>query len=136
MAFFCVPCKVVAFSLQLLLTCGSLHASSYDLSYACGPAYAHFPFCNRALSIQSRVSDLLSHLSLEEKIDQLVSSAANISRLGIPAYYWWSEALHGLSDNGPGVRFGDDIPAVTIFPQVILSIASFNRTLWNLIAQV
>eukprot|EP00250_Pteridium_aquilinum_P015742 c22737_g1_i1 orf=367-2805(-) len=121
--------------LVLLFTCGSISAKVNEQPYACGSAFVHLPFCDKARSVESRVSDLLSRLTLEEKIDQLVSSASNISHLGIPAYYWWSEALHGLSDNGPGVRFGGEITTITTFPQVILSAASFNRTLWNLIAQ-
>lgn len=129
-----LPWKLAA--CMLVFTCGGVvSARLFEQPYACGAAFAHMPFCDKAHSVEFRVGDLLSRLSLEEKIDQLVSSAANISRLGIPAYYWWSEALHGLSDNGPGVRFGNDIPAITTFPQVILSAASFNRTLWNLIAQ-
>ncbi|KAH7281986.1 hypothetical protein KP509_35G006700 [Ceratopteris richardii] len=128
------PWKLMAVALFLTFfnQCATF---SDDVTYACSSDFVHLPFCNRNSSVADRVYDLLSRLSLEEKIEQLVSSAANISRLGIPSYYWWSEALHGLSDDGPGVRFGGEIPGVTVFPQVILSAASFNRSLWNLIAQ-
>lgn len=130
-----LPWTFVAVMVALLFLYRAASARLQERPFACGEAFRHLPFCNRALPLEARVSDLVSRLSLEEKIKQLVSTAANISRLGIPSYEWWSEALHGLSDNGPGVRFNDIIPAVTTFPQVILSAASFNRTLWNLIAQ-
>lgn len=119
-----------------MLTCsGVVFAMLSEEQYACAAPFAHLPFCNSTQSIEFRVADLLERLSLEEKIHQLGSNASSIPRLGIPEYYWWSEALHGLADNGPGVRFGNAVTTITTFPQVILSAASFNRTLWNLIAQ-
>ncbi|KAK6916335.1 Glycoside hydrolase, family 3, N-terminal, partial [Dillenia turbinata] len=89
-----------------------------------------FPFCNTSLPYNERANDLVSRLSLQEKVQQLVNKAAGISRLGIPAYEWWSEALHGVSDLGPGTKFNETIPGATSFPAVILSAASFNATLW------
>ncbi len=59
--------------------------------------------------ITERVQDLLSHLTLEEKISQMVNGCPGIPRLGIPAYDYWSEALHGVARNG----------RATVFPQVI-----------------
>lgn len=95
------------------------------------------PFCRNSLSIGRRAADLVSRLTLDEKISQLVNTAPAIPRLGIPAYEWWSEALHGVADAGPGVSFaGGSIPAATSFPQVILTAASFDDYLWYRIAQV
>ncbi|EPS70883.1 hypothetical protein M569_03875, partial [Genlisea aurea] len=87
-------------------------------------------FCRTSLPIRRRVEDLVSRLTLEEKISQLVNSAAAIPRLGIPAYEWWSEALHGVSNYGLGVSFSGKITGATSFPQVILSAATFDSRLW------
>ncbi|KAK6916336.1 Glycoside hydrolase, family 3, N-terminal [Dillenia turbinata] len=95
-----------------------------------------FPFCNTSLPCKERAKDLVSRLSLKEKVRQLVNKATGIPRLGIPAYEWWSEALHGVSDLGPGTKFNDTIPCATSFPAVILSAASFNATLWHEMGQV
>eukprot|EP00249_Psilotum_nudum_P013885 c24568_g1_i1 orf=97-2478(+) len=111
---------------------------SSQIPYACDPRneqISSLPFCNVSLPRKDRVLDLISRLTLQEKVSQLRNGAPALPALGIPAYQWWSEALHGLSDNGPGVRFGDEVPAVTTFPQVILTAASFNSSLWYLIAQ-
>ncbi|KAK8993565.1 hypothetical protein V6N11_033658 [Hibiscus sabdariffa] len=77
-----------------------------------------------------RAKDLVSRMTLQEKVQQLVHKASGVSRLGVPAYGWWSEALHGVSDVGPGTRFNATVPGATSFPAVILSAASFNATLW------
>lgn len=54
----------------------------------------------------------------------------------MPSYQWWSEALHGVSDVGPGVHFNAKVPGATSFPAVILSAASFNASLWLKMGQV
>lgn len=101
--------------------------------YACDKSdskTSQFPFCNISLSYEDRTKDLVSRLTLQEKVQQLVNSATGISRLGVPPYEWWSEALHGVSNVGPGTRFNATVPGATSFPAVILSAASFNATLW------
>ncbi|KAA8546645.1 hypothetical protein F0562_003124 [Nyssa sinensis] len=98
------------------------------------PNHNSYPFCNTSLPISTRAQSLISLLTLSEKIQQLSNNATRISRLGIPAYEWWSESLHGLATNGPGVTFNGTIQSATSFPQVLLTAAAFNRTLWNLIA--
>ena len=50
--------------------------------------------------VAARVDDLISRMTLEEKASQLVNQARAIPRLGIPAYNWWNEALHGVARNG------------------------------------
>lgn len=95
-----------------------------------------FPFCNASLGVQDRVADLVQRLTLPEKIGFLVSGAGAVSRLGIPKYEWWSEALHGVSYVGPGTRFSSLVPGATSFPQVILTAASFNATLFEAIGKV
>ena len=80
--------------------------------------------------------DLIGRLTLHEKIGLLVNNAAPVPRLGIKGYEWWSEALHGVSNVGPGTKFAEPIPRATSFPQVITTAASFNSSLWEQIGRV
>ncbi|GAB2265819.1 Beta-D-xylosidase 1 [Dionaea muscipula] len=96
----------------------------------------HLPFCRTSLPIQVRVRDLIGRLTLQEKTGLLVNNAAPVERLGIKRYEWWSEALHGVSNVGPGTKFGGSFPGATSFPQVITTAASFNASLWEAIGQV
>ncbi len=57
-------------------------------------------FRNPALTTEERVKDLLSRLTLEEKVQLMKHDALAIPRLGIPAYNWWNEALHGVARTG------------------------------------
>ncbi|KAA3465297.1 putative beta-D-xylosidase 7 [Gossypium australe] len=100
------------------------------------PTTKNYPFCQTTLPVTQRARDLVSRLTLDEKISQLVNSAPAIPRLGIPAYEWWSEALHGVSNVGPGIKFDGTIKAATSFPQVILATASFDAYQWYRIGQV
>ncbi|XVF38825.1 hypothetical protein REPUB_Repub20aG0135500 [Reevesia pubescens] len=93
-------------------------------------------FCRVNLPIQVRVRDLLGRLTLQEKIRLLVNNAIAVPRLGIQGYEWWSEALHGVSNAGPGTKFGGAFPGATSFPQVITTAASFNESLWEQIGRV
>ena len=56
-----------------------------------------YPFQNPSLSISERVNDLVSRLTLEEKVNQMLNSTPAIPRLGIPPYDWWNECLHGVA---------------------------------------
>jgi beta-glucosidase len=58
------------------------------------------PYMNPALPIDQRVDDLIKRMTLEEKATQLVNQARAVPRLGVPAYDWWSESLHGVAVNG------------------------------------
>ncbi len=75
-------------------------------------------------SLEERISDLISRLTLTEKINQLVHENNAVERLGIPAYNWWSEACHGVGRNG----------RATVFPQVIGLAATWNRALVETVA--
>ena len=66
-------------------------------------------FLDPTLSIEERVDDLITQMTLEEKAGQLMYNAPAIVRLGIPEYPWWNECLHGVARNG----------RATIFPQAI-----------------
>ena len=74
------------------------------------------PYKNPALSPDERAKDLLSRMTLEEKIIQMQNTAKAIERLDIPEYDWWNEALHGVARAGKA----------TVFPQAIGMAASFD----------
>jgi beta-glucosidase len=57
-------------------------------------------YLNPSLPPAQRAADLVRRMTLPEKASQLVNGARAIPRLGIPAYNWWSEALHGVMVNG------------------------------------
>jgi beta-glucosidase len=76
-----------------------------------------FPFQNPNLPIDQRVNDLVSRLTLEEKVNQMINTAPAIERLGIPSYNWWNECLHGVARS--------PYP-VTSFPQAIAMAATWN----------
>jgi beta-glucosidase len=55
------------------------------------------PYKDPKLPIEQRVNDLVSRMTVEEKASQLVHVAEPIPRLGVPAYNWWNEGLHGVA---------------------------------------
>lgn len=74
------------------------------------------PYKNHKLPIAQRVDDLVSRMTLEEKISQMQNAAPAIPRLGVAEYEWWNEALHGVARAG----------IATVFPQAIGLAATFN----------
>lgn len=80
---------------------------------------ATFAFLDTNLPMERRVSDLVSRLTLDEKISQMMNDAPAIERLGIPRYNWWSEGLHGVARAG----------LATVFPQAIGLGASWDNEL-------
>ena len=75
-------------------------------------------YLSPALPIDQRVDDLVGRMTLEEKASQVVHSAAAIPRLHVPAYNWWSEALHGVASG-----------TATVFPEPIGLAATFDAPL-------
>lgn len=136
---FC-PCyyTIVIITLHFLSTFS--RALGQSPAFACdttsNASLSSLGFCDTSKSVEARVADLIGRLTLTEKIGYLISGAASVSRLGIPKYEWWSEALHGVSNVGPGTRFTSVVPGATSFPQVITTAASFNTTLFQAIGKV
>ncbi len=95
---------------SILFSFFSLYAQKPDMRYS---------FRNPSLPTEDRVSDLVSVMTLEEKAHQLVYTAPAIPRLGIPAYNWWNEALHGVARAG----------FATVFPQSITIANSWDEGL-------
>ena len=93
-------------------------AVNIDLLYGQQSSYSH-PFQDPSLTIEKRVADLISRMTLKEKADQLLYTAPDIPRLGIPAYNWWNEALHGVARAG----------YATVFPQSITIANSWDEGL-------
>jgi beta-glucosidase len=84
------------------------------------------PYLDPSLPIDQRVNDLVSRLTLDEKVSQMQDVAAAIPRLGIPAYNWWNEALHGVARAGNA----------TVFPQAIGLAATWDTDLIHRVADV
>lgn len=88
------------------------------VSAASAQAQAAFPFQDPSLPTAQRVNDLVSRMTLDEKAAQMGTDAPAIPRLGLPAYYWWSECLHG-----------DAVGPATVFPEPIGLAATFDLSL-------
>lgn len=113
-------------------------------NYVCSPQrfrdqgldMAKFGYCDKSLSYEARAKALVDLMTLEEKAQQMGSTSSGVPRIGLPKYEWWSEGLHGVADTGPGTYFDQLVPGATSFPTVLLTAASFNRSLWNTLGQV
>ena len=83
-------------------------------------------YLDAGLSFEARARDLVSRMTVEEKVSQLTNQAAAIPRLGVPRYEWWNEALHGVARAG----------VATVFPQAIGIAATFDAPLVHEMAVV
>ena len=90
--------------------------------------FASQPWCNAGLSVDERVRDMVSRLTLKEKIAAMDTTAPPLPSLGLNAYNWWSEATHGISH----VRNDETTPYESNFAFPITTAMSFNRSLWRL----
>ncbi len=97
----CLLVLVIAFPLLLI---HRAQGAPQEAAGAAAPAYL-----NPSLPIPERVNDLVQRMTLQEKVLQMQHTAPAIPRLGIPAYDWWNEALHGVARSG----------YATVFPQAI-----------------
>ena len=78
-----------------------------------------YPFNNPDLPVDQRIDDLISRMTPEEKVSQLLYNSQAIDRLGIPEYNWWNECLHGVGRAG----------RATVFPQAIGLASTFDDDL-------
>lgn len=92
--------------------------------YSSSQPGGELPYRNVELPMEDRLKDLISRMTLDEKISQMQYDAPAIERLGIPAYNWWNECLHGVGRAG----------LATVFPQAIGMAASWNDTLMHQVA--
>ena len=99
----------------LIMACGlMLTANAQTKPADHSPAYL-----DTSLSIEKRVDDIVARMTLAEKVLQMQHTAPGIPRLGVPAYDWWSEALHGVARSG----------YATVFPQAIGMAATWDSSL-------
>jgi beta-glucosidase len=90
------------------------------------PPSAPAPYLNPDLAFEVRAQDLVSRMTVAEKVSQLTNQAAAIPRLGVPEYEWWNECLHGVARAG----------VATVFPQAIGLAATFDEPLIHEMAEV
>ncbi len=83
-------------------------------------------YMDEGLCFEDRVRDLVFKMTLEEKTTQMLYNSPAIPRLGIPAYNWWNEALHGVARAG----------VATMFPQAVAMAATFDEDLLYQVADV
>ncbi len=83
------------------------------------------PYLDPSLPTAQRAADLVSRLTLEEKVLQMQSTAPSVPRLGVAAYNWWNEALHGVAQG-----------RATVFPQAIGLAATWDTDLVHRVADV
>jgi beta-glucosidase len=89
-----------------------------------GAARGVAPYQASSLPAEARAAALVARMTLDEKVSQLVTDARAIPRLGVPAYHWWNEALHGVARAG----------RATVFPQAIGLAATFDEPLLRRVA--
>jgi beta-glucosidase len=77
-----------------------------------------YDFQDPSLSVEQRVNDMVSKMTLDEKVGQMLNAAPAIERLGVPAYNWWNECLHGVARTSF---------KVTVYPQAIGMAATFDK---------
>ena len=83
-------------------------------------------YSDLSLDFETRATDLVKQMTLDEKISQLGNSSPAIKRLGILEYNWWNECLHGVARSG----------IATVFPQAIGMAATFDSNMINQVANV
>jgi len=116
------PLRGVA-AVSLLIMC-ALFSSAAPAQFV--PEGPMPPYRDTALSPEERAADLVSRMTLEEKIPQLLNDAPAIPRLGVREYNWWSEGLHGVAAAG----------IATVFPQAIGMAATWDAPLVHRIGDV
>jgi len=110
-----------------LILLGASHLAAQSASkVSSSPALSRPPYLDASLPLDQRVDDLVSRMTLEEKASQMQDIARAVPRLGIPAYNWWNEGLHGVARAGHA----------TVFPQAIGLAATWDTDLVHRMADV
>lgn len=114
--------------LVLAVAIGTATAASNFPNCTSGPL-ANNSVCDTSLDVSTRAKALISVLTTAEKINATISNSPGVARLGLPAYEWWSEGLHGVASS-PGVSFDSDNESdfgyAASFPQPITLGAAFD----------
>ena len=112
--------------MQLQRLAALLLSLSVLSSAAIAQSQKTLPYLDPSLPNQQRVDDLVSRMTLDEKVAQLINTTPAIPRLDVPAYDYWSEGLHGIARSG----------YATMFPQAIGMAATWDAPLVNQISTV
>ncbi|USP79452.1 glycoside hydrolase family 3 protein [Curvularia clavata] len=117
-----------------------LGASLISTSYAIGPDCVRGPLSTNAIcdvnaSPSKRAAALVAAMQTQEKLDNLVSKSKGVPRLGLPAYNWWGEALHGVA-GAPGINFTGAYSKATSFPMPLMMAAAFDDDLIYKVANI
>jgi beta-glucosidase len=100
---------------ECLVVCTGAILFGSTLQNAVAQDSANLPYMNPQLSPEQRATDLVRRMTLAEKASEMQNNSAAVPRLNIPAYQWWSEALHGVINEG-----------VTEYPEPIGLAATFD----------
>jgi beta-glucosidase len=121
------PPRVTTIALAALLTltaCATREPAPEPVE-AMTTAPATAAYLDPSLSFEQRARDLVGRMTLEEKAAQMQHDTPAIGRLGVPAYDFWNEALHGVARSGPA----------TVFPQAIGLAATFDVPLMDQVSR-
>ena len=101
--------------IECIAACGAAILIAFAPHSAAAQESANLPYLNPQLSPEQRATDLVRRMTLAEKATQMQNNSAAVPRLKIPAYQWWSEALHGVINQG-----------VTEYPEPVGLAATFD----------
>ncbi len=102
-------------SVQCIIACTGVLLAGVLFQSASAQDAAGYPYMNPKLPAEQRAADLVHRLTLAEKVTEMQNNSAAVPRLNIPAYQWWSEALHGVINEG-----------VTEYPEPVGLAATFD----------
>ena len=102
-------------TVECVVTCAGTLFIGSSQHHAVAQDAANPPYLNPQLSAEQRAIDLVHRMTLAEKASEMQNNSAAVPRLNIPAYQWWSEALHGVINEG-----------VTEYPEPVGLAATFD----------
>src|SRR5437660_7638089 len=122
--------EIRPFRFLTVVLCLTFGESSLTAQTASNTSTAKEParaaYLDPSLPLEQRVTDVVSRMTLEEKVSQMQDVAPAVPRLSIPAYNWWNEGLHGVARAGNA----------TVFPQAIGLAATWDTDLIHRVADV